>query len=642
MKKALATLLLLLPGFLPAQNTSSDLTNLVEIERKAHARLISNPSTSSIPHDYDLKYLRCRWEVDPAVNYIKGNITFYFVPLTSSFNRIRFDLSDSLTVDSVYYKVNKLVHAQPGGNVAQADFQSNLPVNVVDSVTVYYQGKPQASGLGSWGMGTHAGTPVSWTLSEPFGARDWWPCKQSLNDKADSIDVIVTSPKTYRTASNGLLLSENVVGLSRVCHWKSRYPIAAYLVAIAVTNYAAYSDYVHFGSDSLQVLNYVYPEDSAYSRTQTPGIEKIIQLFDSLTIPYPFSNEKYGHAQFNWGGGMEHQTMSFMNNFSHELMAHECAHQWFGDKITCASWEDIWLNEGFATYFEGLTEERYYPTAWYNWKASKIADITSLPGGSVKVTDTIDVNRIFDGRLSYNKGGFLLHMLRWKLGDSLFFTSIKNYLNDPNLAYAYAKTSQLIAHFQNTSGQNLTQFFDQWYYKEGYPSYHVTWSQEGSALEVTIGQTQSHNSVSFFAMPVPIRFKGQNRDTTLVFNHTYAGQVFSATLPFRASLAVFDPDLRLLSAKNTVIALVDDESLGATIVLLPNPAINEVNIVNTNPANAIEGAWMSDATGRKVMDEIKADHASELRINLSQLAKGNYTVTVRTVNGEVRKKLVKY
>jgi len=96
--------------------------------------------------------------------------------------------------------------------------------------------------------------------------------------------------------------------------------------------------------DSLQVLNYVYPENLSSAQLQTPDIIPIIQLYDSLTIPYPFRNEKYGHAQFNWGGGMEHQTMSFMVNFNQDLMAHECAHQWFGDLITCGSWEDIWLN----------------------------------------------------------------------------------------------------------------------------------------------------------------------------------------------------------------------------------------------------------------------------------------------------------
>jgi aminopeptidase N len=219
-----------------------------------------------------------------------------------------------------------------------------------------------------------------------------------------------------------VLVSETQNGNLRTCHWKSHYPIAAYLVAIAVTNYSYYSNYVPLGSgDSLQVLNYVYPEDLTYAQSNTPGIISIIQLYDSLTITYPFFKEKYGHCQFGWGGGMEHQTMTYLVSFDYSLMAHECAHQWFGDMVTCGSWEDIWLNEGFATYWQGMTVEHYDPSNWMGWKQSQRDYIISQPDGSVLCTDTTDVGRIFDGRLTYSKGAYLLHMLRWTVGDAAFF-----------------------------------------------------------------------------------------------------------------------------------------------------------------------------------------------------------------------------
>ena len=462
---------------------------------------------TNIVNNYDLKYNRCEWQIDPAINYIKGAVTFFFEPTVNGFNQIQFDLSDSLTVDSVKYHSTSLTFNHLSNDVLQITLNNTIPINTLDSLTIFYQGMPAGSGFGSFIQSTHNGTPIIWTLSEPFGAKDWWPCKNDLIDKSDSMDVIVTVPQGNRVASNGLLVSESSSGSNVIFHWKTRYAIASYLVAIGVTNYVQYSNYVPLpAGDSLLILNYVYPEDLVPAQSQTPDIINVIKLYDSLTIQYPFSKEKYGHCEFGWGGGMEHQTMSYVVNFGHELIAHECAHQWFGDRVTCGSWQDIWLNEGFATYFEGLTEERLFPSTWMSWKQNKISSVTASPNGSVLCSDTTSVNRIFDGRLSYNKGSYLLHMLRWKLGDSLFFKSLKNYLNDPLLAWNYAKTPNLKTHFENTSGQNLTSFFNEWYYNQGYPSYQLAWSQAGNAVTLTVNQTQSDPSVSFYDMPIPVQF----------------------------------------------------------------------------------------------------------------------------------------
>jgi len=588
MKKYLLVPFTLIAAVCKAQSNDiiKSFEKVVRMEQDAH-HYITQPLLSSVPDNYDLKYHRLEWQVDPAVNYIQGSITSYFVPTVPGFSEIDFDLATVLTVDSVIYHSSPVIFAQVAGDALQISLPAAIPAGTLDSISVYYQGIPVGGGFGSFVQTTHdttLHTPIIWTLSEPFGAKDWWPCKQSLNDKIDSIDVIVTTPQQYRVASNGLLVDEIQNGPTKIYHWQSHYPIAAYLVAIGVTNYFVYHNYLPLsGGDTLDVLNYVYPEDSDYAQASTPYILSVISLYDTLTIEYPFAAEKYGHCEFGWGGGMEHQTMSFVINFSNGLIAHECAHQWFGDMVTCGSWEDIWLNEGFATYMESMTEEFLFPANWYNWKSAVVNYVTSAPDGSVLCDDTTSVARIFNDRLTYYKGAYLLQMLRWKIGDSLFFQALRDYLHDPALAFGYAKTPDLIYHVEQTSGQNLAGFFDQWYYKQGYPSYQVEWDQLGNNMLIRLSQTQSHSSVSFFEMPVPIEFSDGTHDTIVVFDHTFSGQMFSTPLSFTATTVTFDPDLRILSAHDTVmfnstLAVTDPASEDNFIQVYPNPVGDKVTI----------------------------------------------------------------
>ena len=390
--------------------------------------------------------------------------------------------------------------------------------------------------------------------------------------------MYVTTPATYRVASNGLLVGERPeAGGETTYHWKHRYPIPAYLVAIAITNYASYSDFVPLDDGgSIEVLNYVFPENLAFAQDATASTVDIMQLFNELFGTYPFAAEKYGHAQFGWGGGMEHQTMSFMGGFSHLLQAHELAHQWFGNKVTCGSWQDIWLNEGFATYLEGLTYDYDLgPNTFPNWLSGKINQVTSQPGGSVFVTDTSSIGRIFSSRLSYSKGSLLLHMLRWKLGDEVFYQGVRNYVDAPELAFGYAKSEDLQYYLEQASGQDLQEFFDDWLYGQGYPSYAVQWYQEGSTVYVKIAQSTSHPSVDFFEMPVPLRFTNVSGSSqTPVFEHENNNQIFSFETTGEVSEVAFDPELWLLSADNSVEEAVFTSTAtaaAASVSLFPNP-----------------------------------------------------------------------
>jgi len=553
--------------------------------------------------NYNITYHRCEWYIDPAVYAISGKVTTYFIPLSPDFASINFDFANTMSVDSVSYHGINLSYSQDADNLLSISLPEAVPQNVLDSLSVTYHGVPIGTGFGSFIQSTHDGTPIIWSLSEPYGARDWWPCKQSLNDKIDSIDILVTCPEQYRDGSNGVLVSETQNGTNKTYHWKSHYPIAAYLVAIGVTNYSQYSDYaIMSNGDSLQILNYVYPENLSYSESMTPAIVPVIQLYDSLLkVDYPFAKEKYGFCQFGWGGGMEHQTMTYCSLFDEWILAHECAHQWFGDRITLGSWQDIWLNEGFAVYFEGLTHEYLPPVYWNDWKQGHIDYITSDPGGSVFVDDTTSVWRIFDSRLTYSKGAYLLNMLRWKLGDSLFFAGLHAYLTDPALAYGYARTADLQRNLQNVSGQDLTNFFNEWFYGQGYPSYHLRWYNVGNNWNVILSQTQSHPSVSFFDMPVPVELKDDTHDTTVVLNNTFSGQSFNVNLSFAPTQVILDPDLWIIHA-NDAITQIDTAVIRTDVIastsLCPATSLNVSFDAsgNYNSGN-IFSAQLSSSTG---------------------------------------------
>lgn len=549
--------------------------SLSEMESARAARQLAFRA-SPYSANYDLKYHRLEWTIDPAVYYIKGKVTSYFVPLENGMSTLNMDLYAGLRVTSITRKGVSLSYTQHTGDRLEIALGAGLPAGVLDSVSVSYEGAPRQSAFGSFTQTYHSGTPIISTLSEPYGALDWWPCKQSLDDKIDSLDIFVRTPAAYRAASNGVLVEEYAVGADKMYHWKHRYPIPAYLIAVGVTNYAVYSHFVPVdGRAPIEILNYVYPEYKSSYEPQTLSSVGIMQLYNQLFGLYPFADEKYGHAQFPFGGGMEHQTMSFMGGFSHLLQAHEMAHQWFGDKVTCGSWADIWLNEGFATYLEGLTYlYGLGNSSFQSWLSANMRTAALSTTGSVYVDDTTSVSRIFSSVLSYSKGAMLLHMLRGKLGNDAFFQGVRNYVNDPTLAYGYARTADLQRHLEAASGQELDEFFRDWFYGKGYPSYSLYWRPDIQGVRFRLEQTTTHSSVPFFEMPVRVRFIGATQDTILTFDHQTNNQEFLAVLPFEVQEISIDPDKWILTGTNKVVAGTTGmvELAAQPIQIWPNPA----------------------------------------------------------------------
>lgn len=609
-----------------------------------HAEKLLQGGGKGVGTGYDVKYHRFIWTVDPDTCYIKGIVTTYFQTLEAGFNTASFELSSQLTVDSVKY-AGTLAGFTHLNNQLDIHLGTTLPSGRLDSVTIWYHGVPGSdSGFGSFIKDQHNGTPIVWTLSEPYGASDWWPCKNILCDKIDSIDVYVITPQEYRAASNGRLVEETLNGSSKTYHWKHRYPIAAYLIAIAVTNYSVYSDYVPLGTDTLEMLNYVYPENLGTFSAGTPLQIPVLQLYDSLFGTYPFIKEKYGHAQFNWGGGMEHQTMSFVIGEGFDLLAHEMAHQWYGDKVTCNSWHDIWVNEGFATYCQGITlQSAWGGQYWPVWLRQRIDDITAMPDGSVYCWDTTSVNNVFSWRLSYEKGAMVLHMLRWIMGEDAFFQGMKNIIADPSLAYGYAGTADIQRNFELSSGMNLDEYFTDWIYGQGHPIYTINnIINPDSSVLVTIEQTPSHNSVSYFELPVPLRFKNSDHDTILVFNNTFSGQTYTAWPGFVPDSVFFDPEMRLLAVLDTLYV-----SFGSGIMdqpwnqpeLFPNPA-GEVLFLRWPSAES--GQVEIFSTAGSLLKSLSFAGTELLKIDLRDLKAGMYLLKTTLTDGTSTGHFVKF
>jgi len=645
MKKTFVTITLLFAFIYCYSQNQPDknfINQISQQEAKDHQNLFKFHE-SKIGGNYDLYYHRLNLHVDPAIDSIKGSVTSYFTAL-SAMSTIQFELDSPMVVVSVNYHDSNITNYTHPSRLITITLPAMINAGQKDSITVFYKGAPpQGEGFGSFIKDTTpAGNPIIWTLSEPYGAPDWWPCKNSLSDKIDSIDVFVTTPSQYRVGSNGLLVSETIVGSDKIFHWKHRYPIATYLIAIAVTNYQVYSDYANLHSGTLQVLNYVFPESYNDAHTNTPHLIPVLQLYDSLFSDYPFMNEKYGHAQFGWGGGMEHQTMTFLIDFGYDLMAHELAHQWFGDKITCKSWHDIWLNESFATYLTGLTYKFLStPAAWKTWKSSVVQNVVSHPDGSVYCYDTTSVGRIFDGRLTYNKGAMVLNMLRLKIGDSAFFSCMKNYITDNQLAYKFAGTPQFESHAEASSGQNLTDFFNDWIYNQGYPVYTLyTAFNLDSSVNLVISQTQSHPSVSFFDLPVPVKFTNGIKDTLIVFNNTTNNQSFTFNLKFVPTSSVFDPESDLIAILDTSIITtgIENEKVNP-FGISPNPFKGTITISNNN--SYVKSIEVYDLMGRMQKEIPVNDNFLSKDIDLSGLMKGVYVIQITTPNNVITKKMVK-
>jgi aminopeptidase N len=582
----------------------------------------------------DIVYQKLVLTINPDTLFIKGECVIYFKPIENR-SYVEFDLNQVLQITSLIYGGTEYPYQHQNHKIR---IENNFPSHQLDSVAIQYKGVPDNYfTASSFNQTYHNDVPIIWTLSQPYGCADWWPTQNTLSDKIDSIDIIIHTPEIYKTASIGLLISDSVQNGIRTAVWKHRYPIVPYLVAFASTNYVQFNDTAFFENDTILIMNYVFPEyDSIYRlHSHTTAIK--LNYYNRTYGLYPFYKEKYGHAQITGNGGMEHQTMTFISSFSYMLVVHEIAHSWFGNYITCSTWEDIWLNEGFATYTSNLyLDFEPYPNGFDRWRAYCVGSICSQPGGSVWVNDTTVRNRIFSNRLSYEKAGMLLQMIHYKIGDSLYYETMKQYLNHPDLAYGFASNQDFFQILETVTNIDFQSFFDYWYWGEGYPSVHIKAfvSKENKVLLSLKCTNSSTNNIPFEGN-VDILLKNQQKDTLLRLPMKAGNNNYELALGFMPDSIVYNPYFRLISPQKREKVVYTEDAGG--LLLYPNPANDVINIMSLD--DFIEKITIFDSSGRKIKFFELPDNSKTLRIETSFLSKGVYFVQVQNNKNNI---LVKY
>lgn len=442
---------------------------------------------------------------------------------------------------------------------------------------------------------------TAYTVASPFDAPYWFPCYDHMFDKA-RCEIFATVPVGYSAASIGVLLDvtpavrsmptrSDAARAMTTFHWKTEFPVAPYLVCVTISRYRELRDrYLRAPNDTVPLVYYVYRTDTTQARANFANVPAMMDFYSKKFGAYPF--EKYGMAEvypFKYGG-MEHQTMTTMhravitNPANEPTIAHELAHQWWGDCVTPLDWPHIWLKEGFATYAEALWTEFQYGEAEFMNEMDAYAN--GLYGyfysdyGYRHSLYNLPPDSLFIYGLTYCKGAWVMHMLRSVMGDSAFFAAFPVYFNTYKFGNASIDDYRTVC--EQVSGKSLKWFFDEWIYGQGHPEYRWRWWRvehgvDSASLYIRIKQTQYNAPV--FTMPIQFKVITLHDTTLVTVWDSLADQTFALPVKDNVSSVVFDPHNWILKAESTLA--VDEEPkpvvAAVRISAAPNPAFRSVS-----------------------------------------------------------------
>ncbi|HEY6906185.1 MAG TPA: M1 family metallopeptidase [Ignavibacteriaceae bacterium] len=502
---------------------------------------------SDVQYKLDILHYDINLDLHPEEQMLKGRVIITGRLKDKSLDVIDLNFYDNMKISDLLLNNRPAQYENTGSRLR---IKADSPLPDTFRIEIKYEGKPAREGFGSFTFGKKYGHWVVYNLSEPDYASTWIPCNDMPSDKA-LLDIYLTNDTAYVSASNGILINKTTIGDRRTYHWKTLYPISTYLICLYSSVYSEFGDlYVSQDKqDTMPIQYYAFPQDEENAKIDFGGHAGMIDFFSRTFGEYPFINEKYGVAEFLWQiGAMEHQTLTGIGSnfvsgkrFFTDVYVHELAHQWFGDAVGPATWKDVWLNEGFATYCEALYVEHL--AGEKALRSSMLSKFDESFSGTVYNP----ANDLFSS-VVYDKGAWVLHMLRWEIGDDAFFKSLRNYYE--KYKYNNATTDDFKKICEETSGKNLDQFFKQWIYEgNNVPRVDYRWkvNENSGKYDVILSLEQTETGYSDYDLPIELQFKSETDKTiTEKIRLRDSSQDFHFKLDFNPVEVIPDPENRLL------------------------------------------------------------------------------------------------
>ncbi|MEO0131712.1 MAG: M1 family aminopeptidase [candidate division WOR-3 bacterium] len=588
------------------------------------------PARAESTHSYDVRHYKLQLTIPMTSGAYSAKARIKFVVREDNFDTFNLHCVN-LVCDSVKRQGNSLTFISSAGRL-KVNLDRIFNTGETCIVDIYYHREAGASNRGVYYYPRGTYPALMYTTTEPSDSRYWFPCFDENWDKAEEgCEIYVTVPDSFVVCSNGLLDSVISAAGQKTYYWRHSYPIATYLMTFTSSIYATYSHWYQINPlESLEIKYYIWRVDSARSHQAFQNVIDMVSFFVSRFGPYPF--EKYGMNAvypFIWGG-MENQTMTMIHrswlNGNDPGIAHELAHMWFGDQVTCFGWHNIWLNEGFATYSDALYMRHQQGEGYFQNVMTSRANSYFSEDNSMRfpIYDPPE-SQLFSWGHIYCKGSWVLHMLRYLLGDTIFdnpgvfFNGLRAYLD--SFAYKNASTEDLKRILERVTNRDLDWFFDEWVYQAGYPQYYYAYQTESTGspnqyrVIVRISQNNGALAPTAFHMPIQLYFTASGCDTLVVMPISNNPEVDTFILSFVPTQLVLDPKNWIL--KRSYLAIEELSNRGG--VRLPY-------LIEKSPARSlITFNW----TGRSPDDvEINIYDQSGKLVNRYKLSSTARTITI--------------